>query len=247
MINYNKISDEYTQHRQNVHPEVLKGLLSTHRDGKSSTILEVGCGTANYIITLESLTGSSCWGIDPSEKMLSVAQDRSPKITFQQGRAEKLEFSTNFFDLIFSVDVIHHVIGHLDYFQEAYRVLKPGGRICTATDSEWVLHNRRPLATHFPETIETEIARYPRIPKLAKLMTQVGFVDIKDILVEYSFHLKDIQAYRDRAFSSLHLISEEAYQRGITRLEEELRENGYIQCISRYVLLWGIKKSKDQP
>lgn len=246
MIDYNKISEDYTQHRQNVHPEVLKELVSTQREGKTTNLLEVGCGTANYIIAIESLTGSSCWGIDPSSKMLSVARDRSTKITFQLGKAEKLEFSDNFFDLIYSVDVIHHVTRHLDYFQEAYRSLKPGGQICTATDSEWVLRNRRPLATHFPETVETELARYPRIPKLAKLMKQIGFIDIKDPLVEFSFQLQDIQAYRDRAFSSLHLISEEALHRGINQLEKELRDKGYIQCISRYVLLWGTKPAKNQ-
>jgi ubiquinone/menaquinone biosynthesis C-methylase UbiE len=173
--------------------------------------------------------------------MLSVARKRLNNINFKLGRAEQLDFPADFFDLIFSVDVIHHVVGHLEYFQNAYRILNQGGRICTATDSEWVLRNRRPLATHFPETVDVEIARYPRIPLLIKLMRQAGFKDIKDNLVEFSFNLKDIQAYRDKAFSSLHLISEEAFSRGIARLEEELEEKGYIRCISRYTLLWGRK------
>ncbi len=241
MIDYNKISENYSKHRQNIHPEVLKGLLYNCEYDDTSNILEVGCGTANYIIAVESLTGSNCWGIDPSEKMLSVARERSNNIHFQLGRAEQLDFSADFFDLIFSVDVIHHVEGHLEYFQEAFRTLKLGGRICTATDSEWVIRNRRPLATHFPETIDVELARYPRIQALTKLMRQAGFTDIKDILVEFSFDLKNIQSYRDRAFSSLHLISEEAFHIGITRLEEELDEKGYIHCISRYTLLWGTK------
>jgi ubiquinone/menaquinone biosynthesis C-methylase UbiE len=241
MIDYNKIFDDYTQHRQNIHPEILKGLLLNSHYNNTSKILEVGCGTANYIIALKSITNSSCWGIDPSEKMLSIAQNRSNNINFQLGRAEKLDFPTDFFDLIFSVDVIHHVEGHKEYFQEAFLTLKKGGRICTATDSEWVIRNRRPLATHFPETIMIELDRYPRIPTLIEYMTKEGFKDIKDILVEFSFELKNIQAYQDKAFSSLHLISEEAFDRGIIRLESELEEKGYIKCISRYTLLWGTK------
>lgn len=243
MIEYDKISEIYTQHRQNVHPEALKELLSDHNYGKNSNILEVGCGTANYIIAIESLTKSNCWGIDPSEKMLSVARERSNRINFQLGRGERLDFSANFFDLIFSVDVIHHVEGHLEYIKEAYRTLKPGGRFCTATDSEWIIRNRRPVATHFPEIIESEIARYPRIQQLTKFMTQVGFCNIKEVLVEFSFQLKDIQAYRDKAFSSLHFISEDAFDRGIARLESEKREKGFIQCITRKLLLWGYKNS----
>jgi SAM-dependent methyltransferase len=241
MIDYDKISGHYSQHRQKVHPGVLKGLLSGSRCGDASSVLEVGCGTANYIVAVESLTGCRCWGIDPSEKMLSVARERSTKIDFKIGKAEQLDFSSDFFDFIFSVDVIHHVEGHSEYFHEAYRALSPGGRVCTVTDSEWVLRNRLPLSVVFPETVEVELARYPRIPFLAGLMVEAGFADIQDVLVEHSFHMKDIQAFRDRAYSSLHLISEEAFHRGIARLEDELDEKGYIQYVSRYTLLWGRK------
>ena len=241
MIDYDKISGDYTQHRQKVHPGVLKGLLSGSEYQNDSAVLEVGCGTANYIIAIQSLTGSRCWGIDPSERMLSVARERSKKIDFKNGRGEQLDFSNEFFDFIFSVDVIHHIEGHLEYFQEAYRTLNPGNRICTVTDSEEILRNRVPLATAFPETVEVELARYPRIHYLTGLMREAGFTDIQDNIVEHSFQMKDIQAFRDRAYSSLHLISEEAFQEGITRLEDELDEKGHIQNISRYTLLWGNK------
>jgi SAM-dependent methyltransferase len=241
VIDYNKISEHYSQHSQKVHPGVLEGLLSGSRFEDASTVLEVGCGTANYLIAVESLTGSRCWGIDPSEKMLSVARERSKNIVFQIGRAERLDFSSDFFDFIFSVDVIHHVEGHSDYFHEAFRTLNLGGRICTVTDSEWILRNRQPLSAVFPETVEVELARYPRIQSLSRLMREAGFTDIHAPLVEYSFHMKDIQAFRDRAYSSLHLISEESFDRGIARLEHELDEKGYIQYVSRYTLLMGSK------
>ncbi|MFX0196999.1 MAG: class I SAM-dependent methyltransferase [Candidatus Hodarchaeota archaeon] len=241
MIDYNKIASDYSTYRRNVHPEVLRGLLLTSRVGKTSKVLEVGCGTANYVITLETAAGSSCWGLDPSEQMLSIARKRSNKIEFLLGKAEQIDFQPNFFDLVFSVDVIHHVEDHLKYFHEANRVLKEGGKICTATDSEWIIRHRQPLATHFPETIEVELARYPRIAKLQELMAQAGFIEIIDKVVEFSFPLTDIQAFRDKAFSSLHLISEEAFQKGLKRLEQNIREKGHILCISRYVLLWGTK------
>ncbi len=241
MIDYNKITKEYSAHRQKAHPEVLKSLLSTNCINRESKVLEVGCGTANYLVALEKATGCRNWGIDPSSQMLSEAMNRSSKITFKIGRAEKLEFSPNFFDLIYSVDVIHHVTGHLEYFQEANKVLKRGGYICTATDSEWVLRNRQPLSTHFSDTIEVELNRYPRIAKLKELMTRTGFLEIKDYVVEFSFKLTDIQAFRDKAYSSLHLISEDAFQKGISKLDQDLRKNGYIHYISRYVLLWGHK------
>jgi hypothetical protein len=52
--------------------------------------------------------------------------------------------------------------------------------------------------------------------------------------------LTDIQIYRDKAFSALHLISERAFARGIARMEQELNR-GPLPCIARYTLLWGTK------
>jgi hypothetical protein len=59
--------------------------------------------------------------------------------------------------------------------------------------------------------------------------------------VEFPYLLTDIQAYHDKAFSSLHLIAEEAFERGIERLERDLG-TGPIPCVSRYLLLWGTKQ-----
>ena len=150
MIDYDKIASEYAQHRK-VHPEVLKNLFLTSGIRTDSKVLEVGCGTGNYIIALESIANCSCWGTDPSEQMLSKAKKRSEKIAFQLGRAERLDFPKDFFDLVFSVDVIHHTSNPIEYFQEAYQVLKRGKKLCTVTDSEWIIRHRQPLAVYFPE------------------------------------------------------------------------------------------------
>ena len=71
-------------------------------------------------------------------------------------------------------------------------------------------------------------------------MERVGFGEIAENTAELAYPLTDIQAYRDRAFSALLLIPKAALQRGIERMEQDLR-TGPIQCISRYLLLWGTK------
>jgi SAM-dependent methyltransferase len=239
LIDYDKIASEYARHRK-VHPEVLKSLLLTSKVGRASRVLEVGCGTGNYIIALEALAGCSCWGIDPSERMLSRARERSRTISFQPGKAERLEFPPDFFDLVFSVDVIHHVGNSLAYFREAYRVLRAGGKVCTVTDSEWIIRHRQPLAIYFPETVEIELGRYPRIAELRDIMERVGFGEVTESTVESAYPLTDVQAYRDKAFSSLLLVPEAAFQRGMERMERDLR-TGPIQGVSRYLLLWGTR------
>ena len=236
-LDYDQLADEYARHRQ-VHPGVLQALYGA--TSGDSRVLEVGCGTGNYILALSARTGCAGWGIDPSARMLDVARARSTAVQFQLGDAHRLALPDASLDLVFSVDVIHHLQDPLAYLREAYRLLIPGGRLCTATDSPWVIRHREPLATHFPETVEADLARYPTVEGLRALYQQAGFPEIADRQVELRYSLTDIQAYRDRAFSVLHLIPEKAFQRGIARLERDLCA-GPIPSVSRYTLLWATK------
>lgn len=239
-MDYDRLAAEYALHRR-THPEVLRHLLEDGRLTAASRVLDVGCGTGNYALGLEEAVGCECWGIEPSAEMLAKAEARTASGRFREGRAERLEFPDGCFDLVFSVDVIHHVSGRRDHYREAARVLKPGGFVCTVTDSEEIIRHREPLSTYFPETIEVELSRYPRVEELRTLMEGAGFGGLREEVVETCHALTDIQRYRDKAFSSLHLIEPEAFDRGIRRLEADLREQGSVPWWSRYVLLWGTR------
>jgi hypothetical protein len=71
-------------------------------------------------------------------------------------------------------------------------------------------------------------------------MAQAGFREVVEQTVEAQYELVDSQAYRAKAFSALHLISEEAFQRGLERLEKDL-QLGPVPGVLRYLLLWGVK------
>ena len=245
-INYDQLATEYAQHRQ-VNPAVVKALIEVGHIDQNTTLLEVGCGTGNYCLTLNRLTGCAGHGIDPSAAMLDqakkrqVATEESPAtIQFQAGQAEQLDFPAGTFDLVYSVDVIHHVQDRARFYQEAWRVLKPGGRLCTVTDSESVIQRRRPLSNYFPETVPVELARYPHIATLREYMLAAGFTHISEPEVEFAYPLTASQPYRDKAFSSLHLISPQAHAQGLARLEADLQA-GPVAGLSLYTMLWGKK------
>jgi SAM-dependent methyltransferase len=238
-LDYDTLAADYARHRR-VHPGVLAALVAGSGLTPDSAVLEVGCGTGNYLVALHDRLGCRCVGIDPSAQMLAVARRRSDQIAFTQARAEALGLLDSSFDLIYSVDVIHHVADRPVFFREALRVLKPGGRLCTATDSEDDIHRRRPLSSHFPETIAVELTRYPRLASLRAEMETAGFVELEKHHVELAYSLTDLRPYRDRAFSSLHVIPPDAHARGLTRLEVELA-NGPIPALSLYTLFWGTK------
>jgi ubiquinone/menaquinone biosynthesis C-methylase UbiE len=229
--------EEFVRHRR-VHPEVLRQLLDSGLFGPESRVLDVGCGTGNYATALTESTSCRVSGIDPSQRMLDSARASAPWESLVRGNAESLPFRDDSFNVVMSTDVIHHVEDRDAYFREAVRVLRPGGHIVTVTDSHDTISRRRPLSSHFPETVSIELQRYPPVPRLLGEMTRAGFVEPRVVDVSRDYHLDDIEPYCDRAFSSLLLIEDEAFRRGISRLEADLAQ-GPIPCVSLYTMIWG--------
>jgi ubiquinone/menaquinone biosynthesis C-methylase UbiE len=172
--------------------------------------------------------------------MLEKAREKNLEISWQQASAESLPFPDNRFDFIFSTDVIHHVGNKPAFFKEAFRILKSGGWFATATDSEKIIRERMPLSHYFPETVEVELGRYPKDGEIRQLLAEQKFTQLFEEVVEFAYLLSDFAAYEHKAFSSLHLISETAFAKGLNRLKEDLKK-GSIPSISRYVIHWSRK------
>ena len=236
-LDYDQAAGKYAAHRQ-VHGGVFRNLCERGRLRPGSYVLEVGCGTGNYIRALVERLGCAAYGLDPSAGMLARAIAQPERVGWMQGRAEALGLADGVFDLLFSVDVIHHLVDGAAFYRQAARVLQPGGRLCTVTDSAHIIRCREILSGYFPETVEIELARYPRIAQLEAWMAAAGLVAFEGVTVEAPYQITSSQPFRDRAYSSLHLIPEAAWQAGLARLERDL-VRGPVQGTARYVCLWG--------
>jgi SAM-dependent methyltransferase len=207
--------------------------------GCSSKVLEVGCGTGNYIARVEAATGASCWGVDPSVAMLAVARRHAPHVRFSAGRGERLPYEDAQFDFVFSVDVVHHLTDAAAYFSEAFRVLGAGGRLTTVTDDERTI--RACLhAGYFPEMVAVELARYPPRAALRHAMKAAGFGEIRTSTYASTYVVTDAAPYRAKAFSSLQLIPAAAFVRGLERLEADL-ERGPLRAKMEKIVLSGLR------
>jgi len=240
-IDFNTYADAYQRNRA-VQPEALRALIEGSKLIAGDAALEIGCGTANYLSALVAETGARGIGIDPAERMLAQARLDAEKddLELLLGSAEALPVADSTVNFAYSVDVIHHVGDRTAAAQEAFRVLAPGGRLCIATDSAEDIANRVPLASHFPETVAHELRRYPSIGTIMAELADAGFVDLTTTHVCHEYALTDITPYRERAFSSLRLITDDELAAGLTRLEQDLID-GPIAARSIYTLIWATR------
>lgn len=73
--------------------------------------------------------------IDPSTHSLKLLNSRAlSNVTAINSTGERLPFSNNSFDGVFSIFVIEHILFPKKMLSEIYRVLKPGGQLIISTD-----------------------------------------------------------------------------------------------------------------
>jgi ubiquinone/menaquinone biosynthesis C-methylase UbiE len=231
-----QIASDYARLR-NVHSPLLEALISGAGIHAGSKVLELGCGTGNYICAIGSRTGCSAWGVEPSAAMLGEARSQQPQVTWICAPAENPGLTDARFDFVFNVDVVHHFQDRARVFSGIARLLLTTGTVCTATDSEEIIQSRAPLSIYWPETIELELARYPRINALESELQAAGFVNLRREEVSATGLLTDSTPYRSKVFSALRLLPEPTFERGLRRLEADLAK-GPVPSVSRYLLLW---------
>jgi SAM-dependent methyltransferase len=240
-IDFNSYADAYLRNRA-VQPMVMQALVAGAHLTPGDALLEIGCGTANYLAAIVAETGATGFGIDPAERMLAEARSDPSRagLDLRAASAEALPFADGAFRFAFSVDVIHHVSDRVRAAREVFRVLAPGGRLCIVTDSHDDITNRIPLASHFPETVPHDLARYPATESIRAELESAGFDEIGFARVAYAYPLANLTPYRERAYSVLRLIPDDAFAAGMTRLERDLID-GPIPACSVYTLIWAAK------
>lgn len=101
------------------------GPVEKMKENAHGNILDVGCGLGEHLRQLRGC--GNLFGIDVTNKTLETARKANPNITFIHAPAEKMPFDNNFFDLVFSIEVVEHLKDPKIMFNEVARVLKPGG------------------------------------------------------------------------------------------------------------------------
>jgi microcystin synthetase protein McyJ len=102
----------------------------------TDTVLDVGCGFGEQdALLIEQFRVSRIMGIDITPVHVTVAQERvrakqlDDRITLAVGSAIQTGYPDNFFEKVIALESAFHFKTREQFFFEAFRVLKPGGRL----------------------------------------------------------------------------------------------------------------------
>ncbi|MCX7919287.1 MAG: arsenite methyltransferase [bacterium] len=162
---------------------------------KGETVLDLGSGAGFDCFLAAKQVGKSghVIGVDMTPEMLDKARENAQKgkydnVEFRLGEIENLPVADNSVDVIISNCVINLSPDKNRVFKEAYRVLKPGGRLMV---SDLVL--LRPLPPEIKNSIEAYIGCLSGASlkkDYLKAINQAGFKNVK--IIEKCSYLREV-------------------------------------------------------
>jgi S-adenosylmethionine-diacylgycerolhomoserine-N-methlytransferase len=239
-MDYDAYAPLYAQTRSAV-PWILAPLARAVRAAPpGATIVEIGCGTGNYVIALAAAVPDRMYkGFDLTPEMLAVARGRSVAVEWRTGDADRaFPCADGSTALAFAVDVVHHLCRLDIFFAEAARILVPGGSLLVVTDSAENMR-RRSLTRFFPEILPIELARYPTFAALDAAASRAGLAAVSEEPASGYFPLDEdfIAKLAARCSSAMRLIPPAAHERGMARVRvAAARGESWYSCYT--ALTW---------
>ena len=175
------------------------GLIERAGITAGQQVLDVGCGSGDLLMSVASaVPGAALTGLDPDGIALGRAARKAAAagigITLIRGYADDLPLEDAFFDQVVSTLAVHHLDdeARIKFAGEAFRVLKPGGRVTILDFGGATGDHPHGPAGHLTAMIDTLMRKSPRMQPalgdgLPDLLRPAGFTDAAEIAHRQSF------------------------------------------------------------
>jgi SAM-dependent methyltransferase len=156
--------------------------IAAIRAGETIVDLGSGAGFDCFLAARQAGPHGRVIGVDMTHEMLAKARDNAARIgainvEFRLGELEHLPIADNIADVVISNCVINLVPDKAQVFCEAFRVLKPGGRIAVSD-----IVNIAPLPADLaadPALLCGCVAGAASVARIAEWLAAAGFADVR--------------------------------------------------------------------
>ena len=225
-IDYDDVAPEFDRrYARNQYDGTQSALIQFLGGGRPAT-LEAGCGTGHWLALVEPRLDTVA-GLDPSWKMLELAQAAAPQALLVRATAERIPFGAASFDRVFAINAFHHFSDPVRFATECRRVLRPGGAFMTIGLDPGTGLDRWWVYDYFPAALAVDRQRYPTTKKIREMLAAAGFIDAHTSIAQHlpaerTFETAEREGLLDRrSTSQLLVISDEDFESGMRRLREE--------------------------
>ena len=222
--------------------ETLKDSLPQHA---ITQVLDLGCGTGRFTTGLSKTFECPVIGVEPSNAMLSVARSQvAPNVEWKLGAAEEIPLQDEAVDLVFMSQVFHHLVRPGQALREINRVLTPAGYLAIRNGT---LEHNEDLAwlRFFPGAREIEDERTPSQQEIKATVCAGSFELISHQTINQLFATSNDEYFEkisQRGLSALILIGDEAFQSGLQRFQDWVKEQPGNQPVYEPVDLFIFQK-----
>lgn len=175
---YNLAAKEYDKRQAYLDSFEKKQLLPLLGDIAGKKVLDVGAGTGRLSSELQKL-GAEVTALDVSEQMLLELHRKNKNIEIVVGDAERMPFSNETFDIVVAAFLIVHLKNPELFFDEAYRVLKNGGKFLVTN-----INQKDPPKIHTKEGEIVIESFYHRPEKVREILESLAFGIEDDVIVK---------------------------------------------------------------
>ncbi len=104
---------------------------------KGDYVLDAGCGIGGSSFYINQSIGAKVAGINITRRQLELANEYKKKkqleeVDFYHMDFLNTDFDSNTFDVVWAIESVCHAYDKAIFLREAYRILKPGGRLMVA-------------------------------------------------------------------------------------------------------------------
>lgn len=186
---------------------------------ENKNVLDVGCGVGGTAIFIQKFFSTkSIIGVNISAQQIQMAnklaiqENCSDNIQFKVANASQLPFKKQTFDVIIVIECAFHFVRKDLFIQEAYRVMKPGGKLIIAdinlTENSNLVDKYENKLIEFYEGLQ--------IPDLAKIS------DWNYLFENNKFSKASVEDITEYSAISLNQIIKNSTNPKIFRIQEKL-------------------------